>query len=43
MLETVIRKQFKISILHNRIHMYLKAEGLTQEDEKKGGAEVGSL
>jgi putative transposase len=35
MLETVIRKQFKICISHNRIHMYLKAEGLAQEDEKK--------
>jgi len=35
MLETVIRKQFKICISHNRIHMYLKAEGLAQEDLKK--------
>ena len=30
MLETVIRKQFKICISHNRIHMYLKAAGLAQ-------------
>ena len=35
MLETVIRKQFKICISHNRIHMYLKAAGLAQEDLKK--------
>jgi putative transposase len=35
MLETVIRKQFKICISHNRIHMYLKADGLAQEDLKK--------
>ncbi len=35
MLETVIRKQFKICISHNRIHMYLKAEGLAQENLKK--------
>ena len=31
MLEPVIRKQFKICISHNRIHMYLKAEGLAQK------------
>jgi putative transposase len=35
MLEIVIRKQFKICISHNRIHMYLKAEGLAHEDLKK--------
>ncbi len=35
MLENVIRKQFKICISHNRIHMYLKAAGLAQEDLKK--------
>jgi putative transposase len=28
--EMVIRKQFKICISHNRIYMYLKAEGLAQ-------------
>jgi hypothetical protein len=41
MLETVIRKQFKICISHNRIHMYLKAEGLTQEDLKNRSAGSG--
>ncbi len=35
MLEPVIRKQYKTCISHNRIHMYLKAQGLAQEDEKK--------
>jgi|GEM_PF-725155 len=35
MLEQVIRKQYKIRISHNRIHMYLKAQGLAQEDQKK--------
>ncbi len=35
MLETVIRKQFKICISHNRIHMYLKAADLAQENLKK--------
>ena len=35
MLEPVIRKQYKICISHNRIHMYLKEQGLAQEDEKK--------
>ena len=35
MLEYVIRKQYKSCISHNRIHMYLKAQGLAQEDKKK--------
>jgi len=35
MLERVIRKRYKACISHNRIHMYLKAQGLAQEDEKK--------
>ena len=35
MLEPVIRKQYKIRISHNRIHMYLKAQGLAQENQKK--------
>jgi transposase InsO family protein len=35
MLEVVIRKQYKIRISHNRIHMYLKHQGLAQDDEKK--------
>src|SRR5512136_1509113 len=35
MLEPVIRKQYKVCISHNRIHMYLKAQGAAQEDEKK--------
>jgi putative transposase len=33
MLVVVIKKQYKIS--YNRIHMYLKDQGLAQEDEKK--------
>ena len=35
MLEAVIRKQYKMRISHNRIHMYLKHQGLAQDDEKK--------
>jgi putative transposase len=35
MLEPVIRKQHKIQISHNRIHMYLKAQGLAQDNQKK--------
>jgi len=35
MLEPVIRKQYKICISHNRIHMYLKEQELAQDDEKK--------
>ena len=35
MLEPAIRKQYKIRISHNRIHMYLKAQGLAQENQKK--------
>jgi len=35
MLEVVIRKQYKIRISHNRIHMYLKHQGRAQDDEKK--------
>jgi putative transposase len=35
MLEYVIKKQYKASISHNRIHMYLKAQGLAQVDMKK--------
>jgi len=35
MLEPVIRKRYKIQISHNRIHMYLKAQGLAQENQKK--------
>ncbi|MGB7570585.1 MAG: helix-turn-helix domain-containing protein, partial [Methanothrix sp.] len=35
MLEVVIRKQYKIRISHNRIQMYLKHQGLAQDDEKK--------
>ena len=35
MLETVVRKVFKIRISHNRIHMYLKAADLAHEDAKK--------
>jgi len=35
MLEVVIRKQYNIRISHNRIHMYLKYQGLAQDDEKK--------
>ncbi len=30
MLEPVIRKQYKILISYNRIHMYLKAQGLAR-------------
>ena len=35
MLEPVIRKQYKVRISHNRIHMYLKSQGLAQENQKK--------
>ena len=35
MLEYVVRKQYKTLISHNRIHMYLKAQGLACEDTKK--------
>jgi len=35
MLEVVVRKVYKTRISHNRIHMYLKAEGLAGEDAKK--------
>lgn len=35
MLEPTIRKQYKIRISHNRINMYLKAQGLAQENQKK--------
>jgi len=35
MLETLVRKVFKIRISHNRIHMYLKAADLAHEDAKK--------
>jgi putative transposase len=35
MLERVIRKQYKICISHNRIHMYLKKEGLAREEPRK--------
>jgi len=35
MLERVIRKQYKVSISHNRIHMYLKTEGLAHEEAGK--------
>ena len=35
MLEVVIKKQYKIRISHNRIQMYLKHQGLAQDDEKK--------
>jgi putative transposase len=35
MLEVVVRKVFKIRISHNRIHIYLKAEGQAHEDSKK--------
>ena len=31
MLERVIRKMYKVRISHNRIHMYLKAQGLARE------------
>lgn len=35
MLVPMIRKQYKICISHNRIHIYLKWQGLAQKDEKK--------
>ena len=35
MLEVVVRKAFKVRISHNRIHMYLKAAGQANEDQKK--------
>jgi transposase InsO family protein len=35
MLERVIRKLYKVRISHNRIHMYLKADGLAREDPGK--------
>lgn len=35
MLERVIRKLYKVCISHNRIHMYLKAQGLAREDPEK--------
>lgn len=35
MLETVVRKVFKIRISHSRIHMYLKTAGLAYEDPEK--------
>jgi putative transposase len=35
MLERVIRKQYKLCISHNRIHMYLKKEGLAREEPGK--------
>jgi putative transposase len=35
MLERVIRKQYKIFISHNRIHMHLKKEGLAHEEPGK--------
>jgi putative transposase len=35
MLEGVIRKRYKVRISHNRIHMYLKAEGLAHEEPGK--------
>jgi len=35
MLERVIRKQYKVCISHNRIHMYLKAERLAHEEQGK--------
>jgi len=34
MLEPAIRKKYKIRISHNRINMYLKAQGLAQENQK---------
>jgi putative transposase len=37
MLERVIRKQYKICISHNRIHMYLKKEGLAREEPGRKG------
>jgi hypothetical protein len=41
MLEVVIRRQYKIRISHNRINMYLKHQGLAQDDEKKPIIEYG--
>jgi hypothetical protein len=41
MLEVAIRKQYKIRISHNRIHMYLKHQGLAQYDERSRNAENG--
>ncbi len=39
MLEKVIRKQYKVRISHNRIHEYLKVEGLACEDKgRRSGA-----
>jgi putative transposase len=35
MLEVAIRKIYKTSISHNRIHMYLKASGMAQDDPNK--------
>ena len=35
MLEKVIRKQYKVRISHNRIHMYLKELGLAHEEPGK--------
>ncbi len=35
MLERLIRKMYKVRISHNRIHMYLKAQGLAREDPEK--------
>jgi len=35
MLESVIRKRYKVRISHNRIHMYLKSEGLAREEPGK--------
>ncbi len=35
MLEVAIRKIYKTCISHNRIHMYLKASGLAQDDQNK--------
>ncbi len=35
MLEVAIRKIYKTCISHNRIHMYLKASGLAQNDPNK--------
>jgi len=35
MLERAIRKLYKVRISHNRIHMYLKADGLARVDPEK--------
>jgi putative transposase len=35
MLEDILRKEYKMGISHNKIHMYLKADGLAGEDPKK--------